>query len=588
MFRFSLSTSLSLSALLATILSGCTSDPDFQCPDSMLSNEYSLESLNKIDFIQTLETRLEKINSQCNVPLKSKNEYEALLLRVAEKGTPEQAMWLYDKIQSYPKDFKKIFLTKSRYFGIADSTHQNEDKRLLLIDPQNVGEEVKSARISPEQASLAKSKYIEGMYADNPEESRRIVRMGKNRTPVLMQSLDEGSNGSSLIKVRFDSLLSGKEVSLRTFGEEASEWTPASEHISAGGYHQGRYKFVTNQNGDIKYAIEVFISADHSFYSNRGEDIPEATPCSISTRFLEFSESGFEYRRVLDSSSDEKCATNLNPTTKNQKTANEIFESAFEAAHKKIKLYRPIPYIAKYIDLSRGNEIDRLLVAQLRENGRAGRLQLLGAIYAANTLPKKEDFTDLAEYKLAKFESAASLIKAIHEVFSGIEPILNAIPTGLTDPVALYTTLLPDINENKPPKESRASEFSYMTFFINRELSTNNNPGHSFSYEAYRLSDRKAFAVFAGYPAFSGQGVFSFYGKQLESSVLFQSGSSGFSVEAPVIEMASQEMVEEIKINMKKISKYRQLISKLDQNSNPLDASFFESKSIITEVILRR
>ena len=55
-----------------------------------------------------------------------------------------------------------------------------------------------------------------------------------------------------------------------------------------------------------------------------------------------------------------------------------------------------------------------------------------------------------------------------------------------------------------------------------------------------------------------------------------------------MIEMASQEIVDEIKISMQKLNRYRQLISKLEQSGSMLGASFNAANGSITEAIVSK
>lgn len=576
-----------LGLIVLALLAGCSKPPDFQCPESMDAEDYTLDSLKKLTQIQLLETRLEEVNRQCEIPTQKSFDFAELLLKVAREGTPEQAMWLYGRIQSRPAEFRKNFLAASENFGLTKPASPSAKNSLTLVSPENIGAELTSASITPEQAALAKTKFIEYKFSEGQDEFRRIVHVGDNPLPILMQSIDVGSN-ATLISVRFDSLANAEEISLRLSSGEKSEWEPASENRAAGNFHKGMYRFVTDNEGRIKFAIEYLISAEYFGYSAQGDEPPDITPCEASVSVVRFLGKGFEYIPEMSSKSTIQCARYLETSSPSQKTSDQLFDDAFNSTLKRLFTYHPLPNIAKHINFERNDDADKHLIAQLRDGGKAGRLQLLNAIYAAYPFPKEENPKTPAKNLIAQFDAAVGVVNAFEKAFSGVDTLMRASKFGLFDTARTYNLVSIDLKSSMPPEPLPENSFKPITLFIKNEFPQRPGSPYRFSYEAYRIPDRKPFVVVANHPAFSSQGLITFYGKELNvGDVQFQSSLSGFSVEAPVVEIASPEQIDGINDYSKNLRTYKQSIEKLKRLGAHLSEDYYSNLQSVTEAILQ-
>jgi len=574
--------------IVLALLSGCSKPPDFQCPESMDAENYTLDSLKKLTQIQLLETRLEEVSRQCEIPTQKSSDFAELLLKVAREGSPEQAMWLYDRIQSYSVAFRKTYLAESGYLGITKPALPNNRKKLTLVAPKEIGESIKVAKISLEQAALAKTKYIEDGIAQNPDDGRRIVHFSDDAEPVLMQlTLEENAAGDTT-KVQFNSLSSGNEVSLKSFADVVPEWKPAGNNSRATGFDRGDYRFVVDENGHIKYAIEYWVSADFSEVDWSGGDVPDSTLCNTTTNVIALSKSGLKYISELEVRSNITYgAYTALPSVENFSGpgfSDDVFASMF----KNLATYAPLPNVAKHINFSRNDEADQLLIAQLREQGRAGRLQLLNAIYAAYPFPKEENPKTPVKNLIAQLDAAAGVVNAFVKAFSGSEPLMRASTFRLFASAQAYSSVSKDLKEHMPPEPIPDYPFKPTTLFIKNEFPQKPGFPYRFSYEAYRIPDRKPFVVVANHPAFPSQGLINFYGKELSGrSILFQSSLNGFSVEAPVIEVASPEQTDAINDYRKSLIDYQQSFEKFKLLGAHLNEDYYSNLQNVTEAILQ-
>jgi hypothetical protein len=577
-----------LGLIALALLAGCSKPPDFQCPESMDAEDYTLDSLKKLTKIQLLETRLEEVSRQCEIPTQKSFDFAELLLKVAREGTPEQAMWLYERIQSRSVAFRKTYLAESGYLGITKPALPNSRKKLTLVSPKEIGENIKVAKISLEQAALAKTKYIEDGIAQNPDDGRRIVHFSDDAEPVLMQVTLEGNAAGDTTKIQFNSLSSGKEISLKSVADYVPEWKPAGYNSRATGLDRGDYRFVVDENGHIKYAIEYWVSADFSEVDWSGGAVPDSTPCNTTTNVIELSKNGLKYISELEVRSNITYGTYEALPSVDNLSGPGFSDDVFSSMFKGLATYAPLPNVAKHINFARNDEADQLLIAQLREQGRAGRLQLLNAIYATYPFPKEEDPKTPAKNLIAQFDAAAGVVNAFNKAFSGVDPLMRASTFGLFEATQAYNSVSKDLKSNMPPEPIPDNPFKLTTLFIKNEFPQRPGSPYRFSYEAYRIPDRKPFVVVANHPAFSSQGLITFYGKELDvGGVQFQSSLSGFSVEAPVIEIASPEQIDGINDYSKSLGTYKQSIEKLKRLGAHLSEDYYRNRQSVTEAILQ-
>lgn len=573
--------------LFLPLLVGCSSPPDVECPESMSAESYTIDALRKLTQVQVLETRLEEVNRLCSVPPNRHMDFNELLLKVAKEGTPAQAIWLYEKIQSYPVDFRKSYLAASSYLGINKSVSGADAAHLTLISPEKVGFEIKSAKITPEQAALAKTKYLEGGIGQGSDEGRRVVYLSDQSAPVLMQRILEPNAAGETSIVKFNSLLNGNEIALEPVAGEIPEWGPAGHNSRATGIDHGDFRFVVDQNGRVKYAIEHWISVDLSEVDyNIDGSVLDSTPCVAVTNVIVFSKNGLKYIPELEVRSNITYGDYIK-LTKQDSEYNGFSDEAFSASFNRLAQYRPLPDVARYIKFDRNDDADQLLMGQLREKGAPGRMQLLNAIYAAYPLPSDENPKSMAESLIAKFDAAAGVVDAIDRVFSGIEPLMRAASTGLFETARAYKSVAKDLKDNLPSEPLPNNSYKLTTLFIKNQLEIGNATPYRFTYEAYRIPNRKPFAVVANHTAFSEQGMVTFYGKPLDGgTVQFRSSISGFSVEAPVIEVASKEQIEEMNVIAKTQRTYQQSIEKLKRLGGRVNEDYYNNFRSLKAAIL--